>query len=93
MNKKTDLELHDRVKKMIVDALKLKMTPKDIKSDQQLFGNGLGLDSVDALELVIALEKEFGVRIPDAAVGAKALVSVETIVNYIRERTRAKSAK
>ena len=87
MNKETDLELHDRVKRMIVSALRLKITPESIESDQSLLGSGLGLDSLDALELVIALEKEFGVRIPDAATGSKVLSSVGSIVDYIKEKS------
>jgi len=87
MNKETDLELHDRVKRIIVDALRLKITPESIETDQPLFGSGLGLDSVDALELVVALEKEFGTRIPDAATGSKVLPSVRSIVDYIKEQS------
>jgi len=87
MNKETDLELHDRVKRIIVDALRLKITPESIETDQPLFGSGLGLDSVDALELVVALEKEFGTRIPDAATGSKVPPSVRSIVDYIKEQS------
>jgi acyl carrier protein len=81
-----DSELYLRVKTMIVNAVKLKKPPQDIGDKETLFGAGLGLDSVDALELVIAIEKEFGLRIPDAAVGAQALASVESIVNYVKEQ-------
>lgn len=85
-------ELADRVKKMIVKAVKLKLSPEQIDNAKPLFGpGGVGLDSIDALELVIALEKEFGVRISDASVGRKVFVSVDTIVHFIQENTSGKS--
>lgn len=92
MNNESDLELASRVKSMIVRAVKLKIPPEKIENNIPLFGGGLGLDSIDALELVIALEKEFGIRIPDSTVGKRVLVSVETIVNYIKENKNGKPA-
>ena len=83
-------ELYDSVKKMIVKAVRLKISPESIENNQPLFGGGVGLDSLDALELVVALEKEFGVRIPDSSVGKKVLVSVETMVNFIEEKMNEK---
>lgn len=85
MVKGNEKELHIRVKEMLVRALRLKISPEDIKNDAPLFGAGLGLDSIDALELVLALEKEFDVKIPDSDVGAKVLVSVDGIVNFIKQ--------
>lgn len=80
--------LYDRVKIMMVKAVRLKISPESIKNDQPLFGaGGVGLDSLDALELVVALEKEFGVRIPDADVGRKVLISVETMVKFIEDNS------
>ena len=80
--------LYDRVKIMMVKAVRLKIPPESIKNDQPLFGaGGVGLDSLDALELVVALEKEFGVRIPDADVGRKVLISVETMVKFIEDNS------
>ena len=78
-------ELYDRVKKMIVKAARLKISPESIENTEPLFGGSMGLDSIDALEVVVALEKEFGVRIPDADVGRKVLVSVETVVKFIED--------
>lgn len=92
MSKESDQELISQVKSMIVRALKLKIQPDSIDNDKPLFGGGLGLDSIDALELVIALEKEFGARIPDSTVGKKVLVSVKTIVDYIKETKSGKSS-
>lgn len=93
MEKDNNLELVGRVKNMIVKAVKLKISPEAIENSNPLFGGGLGLDSIDALELVIALEKEFGVRIPDSTVGKKVLVSVDTIVDYIKEKKSGKPAQ
>lgn len=57
-----DLEL--RIRELIVDALNLEeVKPTDIKVDEPLFGEGLGLDSIDALEIGVALRKEFGIKI------------------------------
>jgi acyl carrier protein len=77
-------ELITEVKKLIIERLKLEeITVADIITDAPLFGEGLGLDSIDALELVIGLEKEYGVNIPDAEVGKKVFQSVRTIAQYI----------
>jgi acyl carrier protein len=79
--------LHRRVKSMIIERLQLEgMTPDDIDNAAPLFGDGLGLDSIDALELVIGIEKEFGVRIQDEEVGAKAFASVDALVEFIRSK-------
>ena len=83
MREVTD-ELIPEVKKLIIERLKLEgITVDDIDSDAPLFGEGLGLDSIDALELVIGLEKEYGVSIPDAEVGKKVFQSVRAIAQYI----------
>ncbi|MEI8175850.1 MAG: phosphopantetheine-binding protein [Candidatus Omnitrophota bacterium] len=93
MGTNDNAELYSQVKKMIVKAIKLKSSPESIENNKPLFGSGgVGLDSIDALELVIALEKEFGVRIPDASVGKKVLVSVETIVQFIQDKKSGKSS-
>lgn len=92
MEKDSEKELSTRVKEMLVRALRLKISPEDIKNDTPLFGAGLGLDSIDALELVLALEKEFGVRIPDASVGAKVLTSVDGIVEFIKKETSSEKS-
>ena len=72
------------VKKLIIERLKLEeITVDDIDTEAPLFGEGLGLDSIDALELVIGLEKEYGVSIPDAEVGKTVFQSVRAIAQYI----------
>ena len=71
----------------------LKMKPEDIRTDALLFGpNGIGLDSIDALQLVVALEKEFGLKIKDSAAGQKILQSVDTIVEGIIQEAAARPA-
>lgn len=80
--------IKDKIKEMIVRRLKLKMSPQEIKDDTPLFGpNGLGLDSIDVLELVAGLQKEFGVVINDKAMAERILISVNTITNFI-EKTK-----
>ena len=84
----TDLKL--RVKEMIIDRLKLEgMTPDQIGDQTPLFGEGLGLDSIDALELVLGIEQVFGVKIEDEASGTKAFRSVEALAAFIAEHRKA----
>lgn len=79
--------LHRRVKELIINRLQLEgVTPEDIDDAAPLFGDGLGLDSIDALELVIGIEKEFGVRIQDEEVGTKAFASVNALVDFLRSK-------
>ncbi|MDD5564186.1 MAG: phosphopantetheine-binding protein [Thermoanaerobaculaceae bacterium] len=79
--------LHAKVKQLIIDRLQLDgVAPGDIDDAAPLFGDGLGLDSIDALELVIGIEKVFGVRIQDEEVGAKALASVNALVEFMRSK-------
>ena len=79
-------ELIEKVKQMIIDSLRIEgMVPNEIESDAPLFGEGLGLDSIDALQLVVAMEKEFGVVVPDAATGTTVFASVRSMAGYIAE--------
>jgi acyl carrier protein len=80
-------DLIEKVKWMIIDSLRIEgMQPVDIGTDAPLFGEGLGLDSIDALQLVVSLEKEFGVIVPDAATGSKVFASVHSMAGYIAEQ-------
>lgn len=84
-----ETELKKRIKEMMVENLMLKISPAEIGDDQLLFGpNSLGLDSVDALQLVVALDKNFGLKIPDPAAAKKALESVNTMAAAVREAKR-----
>lgn len=79
-------ELIVRLKKEIIEVLKLEdMKPEDIGDDAPLFGEGLGLDSIDALELIILLEKNYGIRLKDAAEGKKVFQTVRTMAEYVKE--------
>src|SRR5438309_7941105 len=83
-------DLRTRIKEMLVKNLMLQVTPEQIGDDLPLFGaNGLGLDSIDALELVVSMEKTFGVGVPSSDVAGKALQTVNTIHDYILEKRSA----
>ncbi|MEW6108236.1 MAG: phosphopantetheine-binding protein [Nitrospirota bacterium] len=76
--------LVEELKALIIKSLKLEeVLPANIDPAAPLFGSGLGLDSIDALELVVALEKTFGIRIPDEDVGKEAFASVNALADYI----------
>ena len=77
-----------RIKRLIVSSLNLDgMRPEMIDDHAPLFGDGLGLDSVDALELVVALEKEFGIKIKSQEIGREVFSSVSTLSQFIEGRT------
>ena len=79
-------ELCKYLKKMIIDTLKLEeITAEEIKDDAPLFKEGLGLDSIDALELVVAIENIFSVIIEDEDVGKRAFASVNALARFIQE--------
>jgi len=82
----SETELKLKIKRLIVDRLKLEMEPSEIGDGDPLFGEGLGLDSIDALELVLGLEQEFGVKIEDEEVGAEALSSVDSLAAFVRAK-------
>jgi acyl carrier protein len=71
------------VKAAIVRCLRMPIKPEEIANDMPLFGEGLGLDSIDALEIVLELQRSFGVEITDEEVGKRVLRSVGTIVEFI----------
>ncbi len=78
-------ELRERLKALIIEKLRLEgKTPADIGDETPLFGEGLGLDSIDALELVVALEQTFGIKVDDGEVGVKAFRTVSTLADFIR---------
>ena len=76
--------LIEELRSLIIKSLKLDdIMPADIDPAAPLFGSGLGLDSIDALELVVGLEKTYGIRIPDEDVGKEAFASVDALADYI----------
>jgi acyl carrier protein len=84
-----DVELKTKVKDLIVRRLKLEINPESIDDAAPLFGEGLGLDSIDALELVLGLEQEFGIKVADEEVGIKAFSSVNSLTDFIKEKSAA----
>ena len=83
-------ELINTLKLQIIDALNLEgMTPDDIANDAPLFGEGLGLDSIDALELIVILDKHYGIKLKSPAEGKEVFKSVATIADYVsKNRTK-----
>jgi acyl carrier protein len=80
-------EVAQRVRQLLATRLKLAKEAEEIGDDTPLFGpEGLGLDSIDALELVLGLEKEFGVVIDNRDVAVKVLASVRTIAEFIQSQ-------
>jgi acyl carrier protein len=82
-------ELIEEIKKEIIEALNLEdMTPADIDADTPLFGEGLGLDSIDALELIVLMEKHYGIRLKSAAEGKDIFKSVRTMAEYVSKNRK-----
>ncbi|MHB1123195.1 MAG: acyl carrier protein [Ramlibacter sp.] len=79
-------ELSERLRRVLIDRLLLQLGIDEIADDSPLFGAGLGLDSVDALEVAIAVETELGVSITDEDVHA--FRSINTVLDFIEARTR-----
>lgn len=79
-------ELKEKLKVQIIQFLNLTdLTPADIKNDEPLFGDGLGLDSIDSLELIVLLKREYGINIQDPKEGRKVLIDVNTMAAYIEQ--------
>jgi acyl carrier protein len=79
-------ELKLQLKKQIVQFLNLSaVAPEQIKDDEPLFGEGLGLDSIDSIELIVLLSREYGINIQDPKEGRKILVDVNTMADYIEQ--------
>ena len=77
-------ELIEELKASIIEALNLEdLTPADIDADAPLFGEGLGLDSIDALELIVLMERNYGIRLKDAAAGRQVFQSVRVKAEYV----------
>ncbi len=82
--------LQDILKQQIIDALNLEeIEIGDIDNDAPLFGEGLGLDSIDALELIVLLERNYGIKIKDPALGKEIFKSVNVLYDYVsKNRTK-----
>lgn len=76
--------LKQGLKERIIDVLNLEdITPTDIQDNDPLFGDGLGLDSIDALELIVLLDKEYGIKLADPKQGKEIFQSIETMAQYV----------
>lgn len=82
-------DLKTTLKQQIIDSLNLQgMKPEQIDDNAPLFGEGLGLDSIDSLELMVLLERNYGIKIEDAREGRKILTSVTTMAEYIQQNRK-----
>lgn len=82
-------ELVKELKEEIIEALNFEgMTPDDIDENDALFGEGLGLDSIDALELIVLLEKKFGIKLANPAEGKAIFKSVVTIADFVSKNRK-----
>ncbi len=78
--------LKQELKEKIIEQLNLEdLTIDEIKDDDSLFGDGLGLDSIDALELIVMLDKDYGIKLTDPKEGKKIFKSIEVMATYIEE--------
>lgn len=81
-------KLITELKTNIIEILNLPdVTPEDIKEDEQLVGGELGIDSIDVLEMVIMIEKDYGVSINNKELGAKVFATLRTLAAYINEKS------
>jgi len=85
-------KLRKDLKEMLVKDLSLEdVNPEDIKDDEILFGEGLGLDSLDAVEIVVLLQRNFGLEIKDMNKGKEVFYSIDTLANYVYENTKSET--
>lgn len=77
-------DLRRKLKELLIERLKFEdMTPDDIPDDEPLFAGGLGLDSIDALEIVVMLESEFGIKVKNETSARESFRSISTLAEYV----------
>ena len=80
-------DLRKKLKELLIDRLKFEdMTPEDIKDDDPLFAGGLGLDSIDALEIVVMLETEFGIKVKNESAARDNFHSISSLADFVKHR-------
>jgi len=80
-------DLRRKLKELLIERLKFEdMTPDDIPDDEPLFGGGLGLDSIDALEIVVMLESEFGIKVKNETSARDSFRSITSLANYVESK-------
>jgi acyl carrier protein len=84
----TRTEIAQRAKELLISGLRLEITPDEIVDAEPIFGAGLGLDSIDALEFVVLIEENFGVSIPDENVAKQALASIDALAEFVDAERR-----
>jgi acyl carrier protein len=85
-------DLRRRLKELLIERLKFEdMTPDDIKDDDPLFGGGLGLDSIDALEIVVMLESEFGIKMKNESSARDHFKSIASLAEFVEQRLAAQA--
>ena len=82
------MNLHDEVKNTIIHSLNLNILPADIGNDVPLFEGGIGLDSIDGLELLVAVERAFDIEIDDSDLGGDVLKTVNSLVSFIEAKRK-----
>ena len=83
-------DLKRKIKELLIERLKFEdMTPEDIGDDEPLFAGGLGLDSIDALEIVVMLETEFGIKVKNENSAREYFKSVSSLAEFVNQRTAA----
>jgi acyl carrier protein len=87
-NIQTVEDLIPRVKAGIIKQLNLDTTPEGLDEDMALFGEGLGLDSIDALELIVMIDRDYGIKIGDPKEARKIFQSVRVLAEYIQENRK-----
>ena len=79
----TKSEIAQRAKQLLISGLRLDISPEEILDSEPIFGTGLGLDSIDALEFVVLIEEQFGVAIPDEEVAKRVFASIDALADFI----------